>query len=110
MKVEKSSRLTMLLDDKTEMASVMTKPNEECVVLRNMFLMQVTVDKCDINRVRCFDHRYERKRTRKHKTADIANEGNESENTKETFRNVQNGMWRWTYATDVTCSALATAA
>ena len=27
-------------------------------------------------------------------------------NTTETFRNVEDGMWRWTYSTDVVCSAL----
>ena len=25
----------------------------------------------------------------------------------ETFRNVEDGMWRWTYSTDVNCSALS---
>ena len=26
-------------------------------------------------------------------------------NATETFRNVEDGMWRWTYSTDVVCSA-----
>ena len=26
--------------------------------------------------------------------------------TTDTFRNVEDGMWRWTYSTDVVCSAL----
>ena len=25
----------------------------------------------------------------------------------DTFRNVEDGMWRWTYSTDVVCSALS---
>ena len=28
----------------------------------------------------------------------------------ETFRSVEDGMWRWTYSTDVVCSALAVTA
>ena len=27
--------------------------------------------------------------------------------TTETFRNVEDGMWRWTYSTDVVCTALS---
>ena len=30
--------------------------------------------------------------------------------TTETFRNVEDGMWRWTFSTNVVCSALATTA
>ena len=77
-------------------------------MLRNVFLMQATLDKFDIYCVRCFDHKYDWRRTRKHKTASIGNESRESESTTVTSRNVEDGMTRWTYSADVTCSALAT--
>ena len=36
-----------------------------------------------------------------------SSERGEVTNTTETFRNFEDGMWRWTYSTDVVCSALS---
>ena len=136
MKVKNSYGLSMFLDDKTEMAGVVTKPNEESMeyaqasgsllcrcmteskyrqcrmhaceeeydvcssfpssliaesefytgikggsmnmmielvkMLRNVFLMPVTVDKFDTYCVRCFDHTNDRRRAREHKRQTLA--------------------------------------
>ena len=84
-------------------------------VLRNVFVVQTTVPtglsqkKCGVGQVRyvlCVVL-WSRERVSSDLIRSRTCKKVKETGTTETFRNVEDGMWRWTYSTDVVCSALS---